>query len=177
MEVITGTMFAGKTTEMLARLDVERKEGRGVLLITRDTRFGEGQIGTHDGERLEVGTFAKNSQEVDHVITQHPEAYAIGIDEAQFYDESLVDVCGKWALQGKRVVVSGLSQDFRGEPFLTTALLMAEADQVIRITSECASCGQNSAVRNHRKVDVGGRIMEGASDLYEPLCRQCFGTK
>lgn len=174
LEVITGTMFGGKSTELLRRLERAALANQSVVAFSRDTRYQAGAITTHQDRALQ-GHYAQSAEDVHGILLAHPDCDVVGIDEVQFFDKDLVDVCRHWALRGKRVIAAGLDQDYRGVPFDTTLALMAEAEYVEKRLAVCCRCGA-PAVRNHIKIAAVSRIMEGAGDLYEALCRHCFAA-
>lgn len=172
IEIITGTMFGGKSTELLRRLERALIAGQEVIAFSKDSRFKKGHITTHTDHSLK-GHFVENSGELDQILEENPLVRVIGIDEIQFFDEGLVKVCRKWALKGKRIVCAGLDQDFRCNPFETTTGLMAEAEYISKMLAICTECG-SPALRNHLNVESKDRIVEGAGDLYTALCRNCY---
>lgn len=173
IEVITGVMFAGKTTELLRRIKESRQPS---VIFSMDTRFGAGQIGTHASNKgIMPCLHATHSRGVDDYLEEHHDEFQVlGVDEAQFFDESLVSVCRKWADRGKRVIVSGLLQDYLSNPFLTVVLMMAEAESVDIVNRLCSRCRTSTAIRNHRTVSSPDRVLQGAGEAYVPLCRHCY---
>ncbi|RJO74053.1 MAG: thymidine kinase [Myxococcales bacterium] len=170
IEVIVGSMFSGKTTELLRRLDRMRRAGRKVQVFSRDRRFAENAVVSHD--RLHTpSTWAETSAEIEAQLK--PDTDIVGVDEGQFYDEGLVDVCRRLAARGRVVIVAGLDQDWRTEPFMVMARLMAEAEFVTKLNAVCSRCG-NPAIRNWRKAAGGERILLGAEESYQALCRGCY---
>ncbi len=170
IEVIIGSMFSGKTTELMRRIDRMRRAGRQVQVFSRDKRFQENAIVSHD-KRSENATYAETAEDIRKRLSWKTEI--IGIDEGQFYDEDLVSFCRCMALEQKVVIVAGLDQDFRTEPFNTMLRLVAEAESVTKLNAVCSRCG-NPAIRNHRKTDSNERIVIGASEAYQALCRDCY---
>jgi thymidine kinase len=174
IEVVTGTMFGGKSTELLRRMERALIAHQDVIAFSKDTRFEKGAITTHSEHSL-TGHYVETAQDIDRILSDNATIQVIGIDEIQFFDQDLVDVCRDWALAGKRIICAGLDQDYHGEPFETTLGLIAEAEYVDKFLAICTKCG-NPAVRNHLKITSDSRIVEGAGDLYEALCRNCFAA-
>ena len=172
VEVITGTMFGGKSTELLRRLERSLIAGQKVLAFSRDRRFGTGCITTHSNISLEAHT-VENVTQIKDVVKEHPDAEVIGIDEVQFFDRKLVKYCDQLALEGRRVICAGLDQDYEAKPFETTIGLITEAEYVDKMSAICVSCG-SLAVRNRRKTSDEVKILEGAEEQYEALCRSCY---
>ena len=173
IEVITGTMFGGKSTELLRRLERSLIAGQEVLAFSRDQRFGTGCITTHSNVTLDAHTVESVDQIKEVVLEHEPEVEVVGIDEVQFFDQNLVSYCDQLALEGKRVICAGLDQDYEAQPFETTIGLITEAEYVDKMSAICVSCG-SLAVRNRLKKHEEGRIIEGAEESYEALCRSCY---
>lgn len=174
LEVITGTMFGGKSTELVRRLERAMIAGQKVAAFSKDTRYSKGSVTTHSGRALK-GIYVETSAEIDDYLEKNPNTQVIGIDECQFFDSNLIEVCSKWAGRGVRVIVAGLDQDFRTKPFEITLALMAEAETIDKLLAICTRCGKD-AIRNHLNVQVEDRIYEGGEGSYEALCRVCFET-
>lgn len=172
IEVITGTMFGGKSTELLRRLERALIANQKVMAFSSDSRFEPGAITTHTEATLS-GHYVEDAISLASILMQNKDVEVIGIDEVQFFDAELVTVCRYWASRGKRIICAGLDQDYEGVPFDTTLALMAEAEYVQKMLAICSHCG-NPAVRNHLKIESESRILEGAGDLYEALCRNCY---
>ncbi|MCX7918905.1 MAG: thymidine kinase [bacterium] len=172
IEVICGSMFSGKSEELIKRLRRCQiaKQKIAVFKPQRDTRYSETEIVSHNQARIpsiSVRDSAELYQNVD------AEVQVVGIDEAQFFDSGLVAVCEKLANEGKRVIVAGLDQDYLGRPFEPIPQLMAVAEYVTKALAICVVCG-NPANRSYRKVQSEERILLGSQDTYEPRCRRCF---
>lgn len=172
IEVIAGCMFSGKTEELLrcirraeiARLPVQLFK-HGI-----DNRYTAGHVESHSSMRLP----ASGAVTVAELRTQlNPQAHVIGIDEAQFYEPSIVDFVTELANRGRQVILAGLPTDFRGVPFGPMPQLMAVADNITMLHAVCMVCG-NPATCNQRLVASQEVIMVGAKDSYEARCRQCF---
>ena len=170
IEVICGSMFSGKTEELIRRL----KRARIAALKTEifkpsiDTRYDQRDIVSHD-ERAIPSTPIGNSQEI-LLLSQGMDV--VGIDEAQFFDAELPFVCDQLALKGIRVIVAGLDMDFLGKPFGTMPALLAKADYITKLHAICVCCG-HIASYSYRKVPATGQLLLGEADLYEPRCRKC----
>jgi thymidine kinase len=170
IEVIIGSMFSGKTTELIRRCDRMRRAGRKVQVFSRDRRFADNAVVSHDRREFAC-TYAETSQTIMERLDFS--ADVVAVDEGQFYDEGLVRVCRELAKTGKVVIVAGLDQDFRTEPFDVMLRLVAEAEFIDKLNAVCVRCG-NPAMRNFRKSEQAERIVQGAADLYEALCRDCY---
>ena len=171
IEVICGSMFSGKTEELIRRL----KRAKIANLKTEifkpaiDTRYHEQQIVSHD-ENAILSTPIDNSQTI---LLLANEVDVVGIDEAQFFDDQLPDVCDQLALSGTRVIVAGLDMDYTGKPFGQMPFLLAKADYITKLHAICVRCG-NIASFSYRKSADGGQVLLGEKDRYEPRCRTCF---
>jgi len=171
IEIVTGSMFSGKTEELIRRL----KRAQYARLRTEifkpkiDTRYSEDDVVSHDEKSIR-STPVETAQ---NILILANEVDVLGIDEAQFFDEGLVDVCNELANSGVRVVVAGLDMDFSGKPFGPIPKLMATAEHVTKIHAICLRCG-NLAHYSHRKTASKKQVLLGEKDEYEPLCRECF---
>ncbi len=175
LEVITGPMFSGKTEELIRRLRRARIARQPVQVFKPllDNRYDRKQVASHAGARFEAIPIARPEEVFRHL---KPETRVVAIDEAQFFDETIVDVVRELTDRGLRVIVSGLDMDFRGEPFGPMPLLLALADEVTKLHAICMVCG-GPATRSQRLID--GRparyddpvVLVGAQELYEPRCR------
>lgn len=179
VEVITGCMFAGKTEELIRRINVLEFAKKKVLVFKPliDNRYSENAIVSHAGSQA-TSINAKDAREVYSYCIQHPEYDVIAIDEVQFYDEDIILVIEELAKMGKRVMVAGLDTDFRGEPFGVMPKLLTMAEFVTKLTAVCVQCG-SPATRTQRLVnDKPAKysdpiIMVGAAEAYEARCRHC----
>ncbi len=164
-------MFSGKTEELIRRLKRARIANLKVEIFkpSVDIRYDENNIVSHD-ENAIMSTPIDNSQKI-LLLAQGVDV--IGIDEAQFFDPELPDVCDQLAVRGVRVIVAGLDMDYTAKPFGQMPFLMAKADYVTKLHALCMRCG-NIASFSHRKIPVDDTIMLGEKDVYEALCRQCF---
>lgn len=171
IEVICGSMFSGKTEELIRRLKRAKIAQQKVLIFKPkvDTRYSAEEVVSHDANSI---TSFPVENATDILKYANDEA-VVGIDEAQFFGEQLVDVCNQLANMGKRVVVAGLDMDFRGKPFGPIPLLMATAEYVTKVHAICMRCG-NLAHYSHRTTASEELVVLGEKDVYEPLCRTCF---
>ena len=171
IEVVVGSMFSGKTEELIRRL--RRAEyARMTTEIFKpsiDTRYSDEDVVSHDEKSIR-STPVESAQ---NILILASEVDVVGIDEAQFFDPGLVNVCNELANQGARVVVAGLDMDFMGNPFGPIPALMATAEHVTKIHAICVRCG-NLANHSHRKTKSKKLVVLGETNEYEPLCRTCF---
>ncbi len=170
IEVICGCMFSGKTEELIRRLRRAQiaRQKIAVFKPMIDTRYSSSHIVSHSDQSLN-SILVKEAREIQE-NTQ--DAQVIGIDEAQFFGDELVDVCESLANEGKRVIVAGLDQDYRGKPFGPIPSLLAVAEYITKTLAICAVCG-NPADRTQRKTKSQDLIVVGAKDIYEARCRKC----
>lgn len=171
IEVICGSMFSGKTEELIRRLRRAKIARQRVEIYKPavDTRYSEEDVVSHDATSI-------SSTPVDaaaSILLLAGEADVVGIDEAQFFDAGLVDVCNELANQGKRVIIAGLDMDFKGIPFGPIPALCAVAEDVTKVHAICVRCGR-LAHFSHRTVADGRRVLLGEQSEYEPLCRDCY---
>jgi len=177
IEVICGSMFSGKSEELIRRVHRVQIAKKKIQIFkpTIDNRYAIQHIYSHNGTKIEAINITK-SKEI--LKTVEPDTEVIAIDEAQFYDEDLVLVCQKLADQGKRVIIAGLDQDFRGEPFGPIPELLSVAEYVDKLHAICMVCG-NTASRTQRLVNgqpakySDPTILIGAKESYEARCRKC----
>lgn len=171
IEVISGCMFSGKTEELIRRLNRARYANQKFEVYNSkiDTRSGKNRIQSHDDTSI---TSMAATSAIDILKkTVYPEV--IGIDEGQFFDKELPEVCKTLAGKGIRIIVAGLDMDYMGKPFGPMPALMAIAESVTKLHAICLQCG-NPALFSHRKKNVKSQVLVGASELYEPLCRKCY---
>ncbi len=171
IEVICGSMFSGKTEELIRRLKRARIARQRVEIFKpiMDERFSVEDVVSHDENAIPC-TPVHNAHQI---LLLSEEADVIAVDEAQFFDLSLVDVCEQLARKGKRVIVTGLDQDYQGRPFEPLPQLMAVAEYVTKLHAVCMVCG-GPANHSQRLVAHGSRLLIGAGEMYEPRCRRCF---
>lgn len=174
IEVICGSMFSGKTEVLIRRLKRVKIANLKVEIFKPaiDTRYDETNIVSHDTNVI-TSTPVENSQ---NILLLAQGADVIGIDEAQFFDAELPNVCDELAYRGIRVIVAGLDMDFTGKPFGQMPNLLAKADYITKLHAICQKCG-NIANYSYRKIPDEEQVMLGAMDAYEPRCRQCFKEK
>jgi len=171
IEVITGSMFSGKTEELIRRLRRAQFAGLKVEIFkpSLDNRYSENRVVSHDDKSI-------HSTPVDNasaILLYVGDVDVVGIDEAQFFDSSIVDVCNKLADDGMRIVVAGLDMDFMGKSFGPMPELLAIAEYVTKVHAICMRCG-NLAQYSYRKSEEAQVVMLGEKNLYEPLCRNCY---
>lgn len=171
IEVIVGSMFSGKTEELIRRLRRAKyaKQRIEIFKPQIDTRYSEQDVVSHDANSL-VSTPVPTSSSI---LLLANDVDVVGIDEAQFFDKQLADVCNTLANRGIRVVVAGLDMDFKGNPFGPMPELMAVADHVTKVHAICVRCG-NLAQFSHRTTRTDKLVLLGETDAYEPLCRSCY---
>jgi thymidine kinase len=180
VEVITGSMFSGKTEELLRRLRRAEIAGQDVAAFTPaiDDRYGETTLGSHAGRTWEATVVDDTAEGVRELPGHLNGEQVVAIDEANFFPEELVGLCQDLASDGRRVLVSGTDQTFRGEPFDPVPQLMAVAEYVEKFQAICTQCGE-PATRNQRLIDGDPAhyddptIMVGAEESYEARCRNC----
>lgn len=171
IEVICGSMFSGKTEELIRRLKRAKiaKQRVEIFKPAIDTRYSETEVVSHDANSI-ASTPVSSSQ---NILLMTGDVDVIGIDEAQFFDEGIIDVCNTLANQGFRVIVAGLDMDFKGVPFGPMPALMAIADDVQKVHAICVQCGAPAYV-SHRLVAGEKQVLLGEKNEYEPICRHCF---
>jgi len=180
VEVITGCMFSGKTEELLRRLRRARIADQEVAVFTPalDDRYGEDVVGSHEGRDWAATAVPSEGDGVWEIVERVDGEDVVAVDEANFFDSTLVDVVDALADEGHRVVVSGTDQTFRGEPFDPLPALMATAEYVEKFQAICSECGE-PATRNQRMVEGepahvdDPTILVGAEESYEARCRSC----
>jgi thymidine kinase len=171
IEVICGSMFSGKTEELIRRLKRAKIANQKIEIFKPqiDIRYSEEQVVSHDSNMLS-STPVTNSSSILLLTT---DVDVVGIDEAQFFDNNLAEVCSNLANRGIRVIVAGLDMDFRGIPFGPMPALMAVAEYITKVHAICPRCG-NLANYSHRFSFENKLVLLGEKDVYEPLCRKCF---
>ncbi len=170
IEVICGSMFSGKTEELIRRLKrvAIANLKTEIFKPSVDVRFDEVKIVSHDENKIQ-STPVNNSQTI---LMLAQDVDVVGIDEAQFFDDEIVKVCEQLALKGIRVIVAGLDMDYKGNPFGQMPRLLAIADYITKLHAICVKCG-NIANVSYRKVSGDAQVMLGEKDIYEPRCRVC----
>ncbi len=171
IEVICGSMFSGKTEELIRRLRRAEFARQSVEIFkpSIDTRYAEQDVVSHEGNSIPSTPVDSSAS----ILLLGSDTDVVGIDEAQFFDENLIDVCNELADRGTRVIVAGLDLDFKGVPFGPMPGLCAVADEVTKVHAICVHCGALAYV-SHRTVDVEKRVLLGEQTAYEPLCRTCY---
>ena len=173
IEVVCGSMFSGKTEELIRRMKRAKfaKQKVEIFKPSLDTRYSDVDVVSHDQHSIpstpidSSSTIALLSSDID----------VVGIDEAQFLDDGVVDVCNDLANRGVRVIVAGLDMDFQGKPFGPMPDLMAIAEDVQKVHAICVKCG-SPANHSHRLAKSDQLVLLGEKDAYEPLCRHCFNA-
>ena len=171
IEVICGSMFSGKTEELIRRLKRAKfaKQRVEIFKPAIDTRYSDVDVVSHEGHSISSTPIDSSAS----ILLFSSEIDVVGIDEAQFFDAGLVDVCNELANNGVRVIVAGLDMDFRGVPFGPMPALCAIADEVSKVHAICVKCGQLASY-SHRMVKNDKQVMLGEMTEYEPLCRSCY---
>ena len=171
VEVICGSMFSGKTEELIRRLRRAQFARQRVEIFkpSIDVRYSEQEVVSHEGNSI-TSTPVDSSASI---LLMGQESDVVGIDEAQFFDPHIVEVCNELASRGIRVIVAGLDLDFKGQPFGPMPDLCAIADEVTKVHAICVRCGALAYV-SHRIVAGEKQVMLGEKQEYEPLCRECY---
>ena len=174
IEVICGSMFSGKTEELIRRLKRAKIARQKVEIFKPkvDTRYHAENVVSHDANFINSTPVDSSSQ----ILLMATDVEVVGIDEAQFFDEELPAVCQSLANRGVRVIVAGLDMDYLGQPFGPIPVLVAQAEYVTKVHAICILCG-GLANHSHRTVDNSSRILVGEQDAYLPLCRACFNQE
>ncbi|MDP4205457.1 MAG: thymidine kinase [Bacteroidota bacterium] len=171
IEVISGSMFSGKTEELIRRLKRARIARQRVEIFkpSVDARYSEDSVVSHDENSIPSVSVDRSAD----ILLQVGTVDVVGIDEAQFFDDGLIDVCNHLADAGIRVIVAGLDMDYRGKPFGPIPKLLACAEYVTKVHAICMRCG-NLAHFSHRLTASDQLVELGEKDVYEPLCRDCY---
>jgi len=170
IEVIAGCMFSGKTEELIRRLRRAQIAKQNVKIFKPkiDVRYSDSDIVSHSEQSLPSILIS----DINEALQYSNEAQVIGIDEAQFFSNDIIEVCNQLANSGKRVIVAGLDQDYKGIPFEPMPHLLAIAEYITKTLAICMACG-NPADKTQRKTTSAERVVVGASDIYEARCRKC----
>jgi thymidine kinase len=170
IEVITGCMFSGKTEELIRRLRRAQIAKQKVKIFKPkiDARYSENSIVSHNEQSLPSILI----DDIIEVLKHSDDAQVIGIDEAQFFNETIVHICNSLASNGKRVIVAGLDMDYTGKPFEPMPQLLAIAEYITKQHAICVVCG-NPADKTQRKTTESERVIVGAANIYEARCRKC----
>ena len=171
IEVVCGSMFSGKTEELIRRMKRAKFARQRVEIYkpSIDTRYSEEDVVSHDQQHIPSTPVDSSAA----LLLLAGDIDVVGIDEAQFFDDGIVDVCNQLANRGVRVIVAGLDMDFKGVPFGPMPALCAVADDVTKVHAICVKCGA-LAYLSHRLVSNDRRVLLGEKDEYEPLCRECY---
>lgn len=174
IEVISGSMFSGKTEELIRRLKRAEfaKQKIEIFKPAIDLRYDEERVVSHDANTVPSTPVPSSS----NILLLANDVDVIGIDEAQFFDEELPRVCEDLANRGIRVIVAGLDMDYQGKPFGPIPHLMAMAEYVSKVHAICVDCG-DLAIQSHRKLESKELVLLGETEAYEALCRSCFRKK
>ncbi len=171
IEVICGSMFSGKSEELIRRLRRAKfaRQRVEVFKPAIDVRYSEEDVVSHDHNILPSTPVDSSAS----ILLLSSDAEVVGVDEAQFFDDFIIDVCRELASKGVRVIVAGLDMDYLGKPFGPMPALCAVADDVTKVHAICVKCGAQAYI-SHRLVANDRRVLLGEADEYEPLCRDCF---
>ncbi len=171
IEVICGSMFSGKTEELIRRLKRAKfaKQKVEIFKPTVDVRYSEDEVVSHDQNCIQSTPVDSSSS----ILLLASNVDVVGIDEAQFFDQGLVKTCSELANMGVRVIVAGLDMDFKGTPFGPIPHLCAIAEEVTKVHAICVKCG-SLALFSHRTVACDKQVLLGETERYEPLCRKCY---
>ena len=171
IEVVCGSMFSGKTEELIRRMRRAQfaKQRVEIFKPAIDVRYSEEDVVSHDQKHIKSTPIDSSAS----ILLLSGDIDVVGIDEAQFFDAGLVDVCNELAYRGIRVIIAGLDMDFQGKPFGPIPALCAIADEVTKVHAICVRCGALAYV-SHRKVDNDRQVLLGETQEYEPLCRECY---
>ena len=171
IEVVCGSMFSGKTEELIRRLRRAQfaKQKVEIFKPAIDVRYSEEDVVSHDQSHIQSTPIDSSAS----ILLLSSDCDVVGIDEAQFFDKGLPDVCNELANNGVRVIIAGLDMDYKGVPFGPMPALCAIADDVTKVHAICVRCG-NLAYVSHRTVESSQRVLLGETQEYEPLCRECY---
>ncbi len=171
IEVVCGSMFSGKTEELIRRMKRAQFARQKVEIFkpALDTRYSDDDVVSHDKHSIPSTPIDASAQ----ILLLSSDIDVVGIDEAQFLDNGLVEVCNELAYRGVRVIVAGLDMDYKGIPFGPMPALCAIADEVTKVHAICVRCGALAYV-SHRIVENDKRVLLGETTEYEPLCRECY---
>ncbi|MCQ2178027.1 MAG: thymidine kinase [Bacteroidales bacterium] len=171
IEVVCGSMFSGKTEELIRRLRRAQFANQKIEIFKPlvDNRYSDVEVVSHDSHKIKSKPVADASE----ILKVGEDIQVVGIDEAQFFGDNLVEVCQTLANRGVRVIAAGLDTDYLGKPFGPMPMLMAVAEDVQKVHAICVKCG-NLANHSHRLSKSRDLVVLGEKDIYEPLCRECF---
>ena len=171
IEVVCGSMFSGKTEELIRRMKRAKfaKQNVEIFKPAIDVRYSEEDVVSHEGNAISSTPIDSSAS----ILLMSAGVDVVGIDETQFFDEHIVEVCNQLANQGTRVIIAGLDLDFKGQPFGPMPALLAIADEVTKVHAICVRCGSLAYV-SHRLVSNDKQVLLGETQEYEPLCRECY---
>lgn len=171
IEVICGSMFSGKTEELIRRLKRAKFARQRVEIFKPaiDVRYSEEEVVSHDNNSIKSTPVDSSAS----ILLFSSEIDVVGIDEAQFFDDGVINACNELANRGVRVIIAGLDMDFKGIPFGPIPALCAIADEVTKVHAICVKCGELAYI-SHRTVPSEKRVLLGEKTEYEPLCRSCY---
>jgi thymidine kinase len=171
IEIVCGSMFSGKTEELLRRVKRAQIAGQNIAIFKPeiDTRYSDIEVVSHDANNIS----AISVSNPEEILKMASLAKVVAIDEVQFFDQRVIDVCNKLASSGKRVIVAGLDMDYLGKPFEPMPQLLAVAEYITKVHAICMSCGQLASFSHRISLDEE-QVVLGEKDKYEPLCRVCF---
>lgn len=174
IEVVCGSMFSGKTEELIRRLKRAQyaKQKIEIFKPAIDVRYDEVKVVSHNANSINSTPVATASE----ILLLANDVDVVGIDEAQFFDSEIVNVCNELANRGIRVIVAGLDMDYLGKPFGSMPQLLAIADFITKVNAICMICGK-IATYTHRKIKNDKLIVLGETDSYQPLCRECYNRE
>lgn len=185
LTVISGCMFASKTDTLISLLNREKYRKRHVLAIkhARDIRYATDEITTHDGTKL-PSRLAQSARDVDLLLEEFcstnnvsPGNVSVGIEEVQFFDDPIADLCHSMTFDGVRVFVAGLNLDSFGHPFGPMPQLLAFADRIIKLQAQCADCGADAAMTFRKTPLSEEQVFVGGEKEYDPLCKKCYKSR
>lgn len=173
IEVVCGSMFSGKTEELIRRLKRARFANQKVAIFkpTIDNRYSDEEVVSHDFHKM----VSKPIKDAAEMLMIEPDVKVVGVDEAQFFGSNIVPVVQELANRGVRVIIAGLDTDYLGKPFGPMPSLMAIAEDVQKVHAICVKCG-GLANHSHRLSKSQDLVVLGEKDIYEPLCRECFNA-
>jgi thymidine kinase len=171
IEVVTGSMFSGKTEELIRRIKRSEIAHQKVAIFKPkiENRYSENNVVSHDSKSIPSIPVSEAKEILDYI----DDVEVIGIDEAQFFENELIEVCNQIANKGKRIIIAALDMDFAGKPFGPIPHLLSIAEYVTKVHAICIQCG-NLAHYSHRLGDTQKLVLLGEKDIYEPLCRECY---
>lgn len=173
IEVICGSMFSGKTEELIRRLKRAKIANKNIIVFKPkiDNRYHETHIMSHDENSFHSVPVEYASEILQHITK---ELEVVAIDEAQFFDDDLQNVCNELAYRGKRVIIAGLDLDYLGKPFGPMPQLLASAEYVTKLHAICMVCGNTAQYSYRKNNDSKEQVLVGTKDVYEARCRKCF---